>query len=104
MTTGPRKEYHVPFSPYETRWSASDILPETVQVEIIEGPDGTTFDKMVALLGGIDGIVVDPIGQRHSVSLQRWVNANHSKVRLGVSVTYQIREEKRHLPAEDISK
>jgi|SRR5579872_176112 len=93
----PGHELHVDWDPRETRYSPSDILPETVVAEIVEGAGGATYDTMVGRLGGVDGTVIDQIGQRHKVSMRKWQMSDHSRLRFAVSVRYQIREDKRHL-------
>jgi hypothetical protein len=97
MGTNPNKELRVDWDPSENRWSVSDILPETVVAEIIETDGGATFDSMVERLGGVDGTVVDQIGQRHAVSMRNWLDVDHTRLRFAVSVRYQIREERRRL-------
>jgi hypothetical protein len=97
----PGHEMHVDWDPRETRYSASDILPETVVAEIVEEEGGNTYDSMVEGLGGVDGTVIDQIGQRHKVSMRKWQNADHSRLRFALSVRYQIREDKRLLLADD---
>ena len=101
MGNEPNKEVHVDWDPSETRWSVSDILPETVVVEIIETEGGATFNSMVERLGGVDGIVVDQVGQRHAVSMRNWLGVDHTRLRFAVSVRYEIREEKRRLIADE---
>jgi hypothetical protein len=104
MESAPNKEIRFEFDPAETQWSVSDILPETVVAEIIETEGGATFESMVESLGGVDGIVVDQVGQRHAVSMRRWLNIDHSRLRFAVQVKYQIREEKRRLIKDESSK
>jgi hypothetical protein len=111
MESAPNKEVRVEFDPAETRWSVSDILPETIVAEIIEtegdatfAEGGATFESMVERLGGVDGVVVDQVGQRHAVSMRKWLNIDHSRLRFAVRVKYQIREEKRRLINDESSK
>ena len=79
-------------APGKTSVDPSTIIPESMQVRIIEASDGVPVASFVKEFGGYEGVVIDPIGKEHSVSLEPWRNADPEKTKLVLEYEFRVRK------------
>lgn len=69
------------------------IIPESMQVRIVEAADGVPLTSFVKEFGGFHGIVVDPAGNEHEVSLEQWRNADPTKTLIVLEFEFAVRKK-----------
>lgn len=70
---------------------ATKLIPESVQVEIVESEKGTPLANLIDLFAGYSGTVTDYFGQVIPVSLERWRSADPATIKVHVRLRYKNR-------------
>jgi hypothetical protein len=68
------------------------IIPETMKVTIEEASDGVPVSNFVKEFGGLEGTVIDPRGDPHHVSLEKWRNVDQKKTRIVLKFEFKVRK------------
>ena len=82
-------------APRKTSVDPSTIIPESMQVRIVEASDAVPVDNFVKEFGGYEGIVIDPTGREHNVSLEQWRNADPKETKIVLEYEFRVRKARR---------
>ncbi len=69
------------------------IIPESMKVAFEESPEGVPVANYFEHFGGFQGTVIDPRGDKHSVSLEKWWDVDRRKTRVSLKFYFRVRKE-----------
>ena len=77
-------------APDKTSVDPKTIIPESMQLRIVEAEDGVPVVNFLKEFGGYDGVVIDPLGKEHAVSLAQWRDADPNKTRIVLEFEFRV--------------